>query len=219
MCLYHWMVVVSFAFCISAFIYYFIKLFINKTPKDLATPKGTAVEGIAYSCTVAMSPTHKESAFKHLPTYAMGILFHIGTFTALLLMILLFILSLTPMLTFLLFVSSHATFVPIIWILTAILAVGSICGIAILIKRMVKPELRSISNIDDYLANIFTVAFQISTLLTLQTGIYAISAIASSIVLLYMPFSKLKHVFYFFAARIELGIFYGKRGVWNFRNK
>lgn len=211
MTLYHWMVVIAFAFCVCSFMYYFIKLLAKKTPQDFADPKGTATEGIAYSCTVAMSPTHKESAFKHLPTYTAGILFHIGTFTALLLMILLFIFSFFP-----------ALFpIPIAWInwiLVAILAIGSICGIGILIKRMVKPALRSLSNIDDYIANILTVSFQVTTLLTLLTGNYAIAAIGTAIVLIYMPFSKLKHVFYFFAARIELGIFYGKRGVWKFRN-
>ncbi|MDD4848994.1 MAG: hypothetical protein PHR53_09590 [Bacteroidales bacterium] len=212
MSIYHWMVVVAFVFCVCAFMNYFIKLLTHRTPQDLANPKGTASEGIAYSCTVAMSPTHKESAFKHLPTYTAGILFHIGTFTSLLLMIVLFIFSFFP------------TLFPIPinwinWVLEAILAIGSICGISILIKRMLKPALRSISNIDDYLANILTITFQITTLLALHTGIYAIAAIGAILVLLYMPFSKLKHVFFFFAARIELGIFYGKRGVWKFQNK
>lgn len=209
---YHWIVFIAFDFCLCGFFIYFIDLITNKSKKDFAEPKGKAVTGIEYSYTVAMMPNHKESAYKHLPTYTAGILFHIGSLVALLMTILLFIFTFYPSLF-------PIPINWINWIIEAILAVGSIAGFSLLIKRISKSELRSLSNIDDYLANILTIILQVTMILTLYTGIYAISAIGASILFFYMPFSKLKHAFYFFAARIELGIFYGKRGVWKFRKK
>jgi hypothetical protein len=38
--------------------------------------------------------------------------------------------------------------------------------------------------------------------------------IAISLLFLYFPLGKLKHAIYFFAARYQLGFFYGWRGVW-----
>ena len=38
--------------------------------------------------------------------------------------------------------------------------------------------------------------------------------LAAAALFFYLPLGKLKHLVYFFAARYQLGIFYGRRGVW-----
>lgn len=76
-------------------------------------------------------------------------------------------------------------------------------------------ELRSLSNPDDYLSNILVTLFQAGTILTLYLPeVRASYFILASILFLYIPLGKLKHVIYFFAARYHLGFFYGWRGVW-----
>jgi len=43
--------------------------------------------------------------------------------------------------------------------------------------------------------------------------------ITATILFLYLPFGKLKHVVYYFAARYHLGFFYGWRNTWPPRKK
>jgi hypothetical protein len=195
--------------CVAVFIFHFIRIMKLGAPKDLSSKSGSVTKGILYSNTVAMLPHHKESAYLHLPTYTMGIIFHIGIFIALLLYIFSFFTNFT------------------IWLqqypwLHAILLMGFIfsssCGIILVLKRFVKKSLRQLSHIDDFLSCGLVTLFQCMTLLSLfflrhpiVTTCYYISAI---LLLLYMPVGKLKHLLYFFAARYHLGFFYGWRNVW-----
>lgn len=88
-------------------------------------------------------------------------------------------------------------------------------GLGILIKRMIKKELKALSNPDDFISNILVTAFQFITALVLYNGQYfPVYFIIVSALLLYLPLGKLKHTIYFFAARYHLGFFYGWRGVW-----
>jgi nitrate reductase gamma subunit len=89
-------------------------------------------------------------------------------------------------------------------------------GFFILIKRLSLSKLRNLSNPDDYISNFLVTIFQVATILLLLTGQKAEFQhnIIASILLLYLPLGKLKHVVYFFAARYQLGLFFGRRGVW-----
>jgi nitrate reductase gamma subunit len=92
---------------------------------------------------------------------------------------------------------------------------AGISGLAILVKRISKHELRSLSNPDDYISNILVTAFQLVSTLALIIPAYApVYFIVASMLLLYFPLGKLKHAVYFFAARYHLGFFYGWRNVW-----
>ncbi|MCK5337294.1 MAG: hypothetical protein KAJ50_00735, partial [Bacteroidales bacterium] len=97
----------------------------------------------------------------------------------------------------------------------AILLAAVLSGIGILVKRITKHELSTLSNADDYISNILVTAFQLLTALAM-IDLKAIPAyfIITSLLLLYFPLGKLKHAVYFFAARYHLGYFYGWRGVW-----
>jgi phosphate/sulfate permease len=77
MTIYHWILLAAIFFCIAACFMWFIKL-MQRRVKDYAEAKGSDIDGVEYSCTKAMLPNHKESAYKHLPTYTAGIIFHRG---------------------------------------------------------------------------------------------------------------------------------------------
>ena len=88
---------------------------------------------------------------------------------------------------------------------------------------MIKKELRSLSNPDDFISNLLVTLFQIFTLLVISTPLllssYRPTVLKSyylifTLLMLYLPVGKLRHTVYFFAARYHLGYFFGKRGVW-----
>jgi hypothetical protein len=170
-------------------------------PVDHANFKGKAKEGVFYSFTRGMSPAKKETAFKHLPTYTAGLIFHLGTFLSFAILVLLFINIKLPL-----------------WFLygsSVFLIISGICGFLIFIKRLVKPSVRHLSNLDDYISNLLVTGFQILVATTiLHYPIYPILFVYSTILFLYIPIGKLRHTVYFFTSRIHLGIFYGRRGVW-----
>lgn len=196
---------ISLAFCLSGALWHVVRLIRAGQPGDYAEPSGKTGSAIAYSFTGAMSPVKKESAFLHLPTYAAGIIYHLGTFTAILLFILSLIgISLPSILSY---------------ILACCLAVSGACGLGMLIKRFVKKGLRTLSNPDDYIANILVTLFHlVSALALVIPGLAPFCFLSASAVCLVFPFGKLKHAVYFFAARYHLGLFFGRRGVWPAQN-
>jgi hypothetical protein len=197
----HWILVAGFLiFIISALSFLFAVIF-RKGIVDPSRTKGNVSSAIAYSFAGAMSPMKKESAFLHLPTYAAGMIFHIGTFLSFFWLIVLFFnINLSQVL---------------VYLSTAAIILASICGISILIKRILKNELRQLSNPDDYLSNILVTIFQILLAATLFFKFSSsLLFFFSAILFVYIPIGKLRHSIYFFTSRIHLGKFFGKRGVW-----
>ena len=196
---YIYLVLFSLLACLSACLYHFLLLVRKGKPEDLSEAIGEVRPAIVYSFTGGMSPKKKESAYLHLPTYTAGIIYHLGTFLA----IALFFFNLLPF--------SIPSFLSTIF--SVALSISGICGIGILIKRILNKELQTLSNPDDYISNILVSGFHFLTAYFLLqfTPIYFIWV---SVLLLYLPLGKLKHTIYFFAARYHLGFFYGRRGVW-----
>lgn len=198
---YHWMAVMALFVCLLSCFYHFYRIVSLGNPPEYARRTGHIGKAVRYSFTGAMSPKVKESAYMHMPTYIAGIIYHIGTFLA----IFLFILALFN-------IWLHDWFM---WGAVVILITAGLCGIGILLKRMSKHELRSLSNPDDYISNILVTAFQfLTTLAMIDATFIPAYFIITSLLLLYFPMGKLKHAVYFFAARYHLGYFYGWRGVW-----
>lgn len=171
----------------------------HSQPKDFSKSAGSVGAAVAYSFTKAMNPAQKESASLHLPTYVAGMLYHIGTF-----------LSAALLFVFLFSIELHRT---IELVISVILMASILCGTGILVKRIFSKLLREITGIDDYISNSLVTAFQVCTLIYLyfpQPFYY----IVVSVLLVYIPFGKLRHAVYFFAARYYLGHFYGRRGTW-----
>ena len=200
---------IAMAFCALALLLFFSKLVRLGAPKDLSEPSGSVKEGVIYSNTLAMLPNQKESAYKHLPSFVSGMLFHAGIFLSLLMLIISFFPCLTQWI------------VNYCWIqhsIAGMLLITSICGLSLFIKRVIHKSLRSFSNLDDYLSNGLSTLFQIFTLLWVlfpfSCGIHAAYYIVITLFMLYMPLGKLKHFLYYFSARYHLGFFYGRRNVW-----
>ena len=208
--------------CIVMCFIHFFRLIKLGSPKDLSEKSGSVAAGVAYSNTKAMLPQHKESAYKHLPTYTAGILFHLGSFLALLLFVLLIPDAVWG------FFFQYT----IISLLIALcLFVSTCCGAGLIIKRIVSKQLKPISNVDDYLSTGFVTFFQLFSALlffsfafhdvfhnffssNIHGGLISIYFLSATLLFLYLPFGKLKHAVYYFAARYHLGFFYGRRGTW-----
>lgn len=202
---YHFLALGSLAVCFISASYHLIRLIRLGKPLDYAPASGKAGPAIQYSFTGAMSPVKKESAFLHLPTYTAGIIYHLGTFLSILLLFL--------MLFHISFTGLSASVLSLFFLIT------TACGTGILIKRIIKKELRSLSSPDDYISNLLVTLFQLLTsLIFFLPSLVPTYFILASLLLLYFPVGKLKHAIYFFAARYHLGLFYGWRGVWPPKN-
>lgn len=198
---YQYLTLISLLFCCIGCLMHLFRLIRLGSPANYANPGVRTGSAIAYSFTGAMNPAKKESAFLHLPTYTAGILYHLGSFVSVLILILNLLIPITAGSGF--------------WLLSIFLFVSGICGLAILIKRIVKPSLRSLSNPDDYLSNLLVTLFQLTTALSLIIPTARpVYFIVSAILFFWFPVGKLRHAVYFFAARYHLGLFFGRRGVW-----
>ena len=193
---------------VFCFIHFFRLLKLGKV-KDLSQKSGNVTQAVIYSNTEAMLPTQKESAYLHLPSFTAGIFFHIGTFISLLFFIVFFFVD-----------------VAIFWEYTALIiltalacvfvTIGELCGLILFLKREFSSKLKEISNADDFFSTFLTMLFQCFTVLYLVMGerVAVYYYIIASILLLYIPVGKLRHVVYYFAARYHLGFFYGWRNSW-----
>jgi nitrate reductase gamma subunit len=199
---YIWLIYCSLAICLISCFYHFFRLVKYGKPEEYSQSIGDVGSATFYSLTSAMSPLKKESAYLHLPTYTAGLIYHIGTFLSIILF-------------FIFLFDSELLVGWIKWITVGIILCGSLSGVGILIKRIVKKQLLDLSNPDDFISNILVNLFQLSTVLVIiNNDLTPIYFVITSILLLYLPLGKLKHTVYFFAARYHLGFFYGWRGVW-----
>ena len=209
-------------FCLTMLALHFLRLVKLGAPKDLSEKAGSVTAGVVYSNTVAMSPTHKESAFKHLPTFTAGVILHLGNFLAFFCFLLLFFDAVWGF--FFQYVIISAFIALCLW-------VSVCCGIGLVIKRIVVKKLRPISNADDYISVSLVTLFQLFSALLFTifafhdnfhsyfssdihgwiiNSYFAMSAL----LFIYVPFGKMRHLVYYFAARFHLGFFYGRRGTW-----
>jgi len=218
------MALIALLICLITLLLHLIRLIGPGKPKDFSRPAGTTARGIFFAFTGAMSPTRKESAYLHLPTYTAGLFYHMGTFLSLSLFF--FILA--------------GKYPQGVWSMAfiAFLTLSATSGTAILVRRIVRKKLRSLSNPDDFISNILVTLFHFLTLAVLLSTVLqscSLKVLQSSspdvqlpncptvqliyylsytTLMLYLPVGKLRHTVYFFAARYHLGYFYGRRGVW-----
>ncbi|MDD4492375.1 MAG: hypothetical protein PHV09_07615 [Bacteroidales bacterium] len=202
MCWYHWIAISSLIFSVALFSYQFARLVILGRPHDLSVSSGNVTKGIVYSFTKAMAPGAKESAYLHMPTYAGGIIYHLGTFLSLLLF-------------FVLITGFPSLNDPLKSIFSVLLFFSFFAGFAILIKRIINKDLKSLSGLDDYISN------GVTSLVQLFTAVYLLIPDAETfyylsvaLFFIWLPLGKTKHLLFFFFARYHLGFFYGWRGTW-----
>jgi nitrate reductase gamma subunit len=190
----------SVLFCLIALTVMVIRTFAFGRRQTYAHPRGSSFAGIVYAFGLGMLPWEKESAAKHIWTYMGGILYHVGILMAMLFLA-----------TVLLDISLTQTFLQPVRIL---LTIGSVSGVALLVKRILKPQMRSLSGGDDYLANILVDLLLLSALAaTFVEAMLVPFLVVAMIIFIYIPFGKIRHCVFFFYSRVLFGDSFGKRGV------
>ena len=165
-----------------------------------ATPRGSEAAGVRYAFTTAFLPRAKESASAHLPTYLAGIAYHAGIFA----MLAWLALTLAPL----------APPRAVARALAGLLALALGCGLALLVKRHARADLRAVSVPDDTVANLLVdLALAAGATAALEPGAVPLFRLAGAALLLYAPLGKLRHMLFLVTSRGLWGRFYGRRGV------
>ena len=162
-----------------------------------APHQGSPLKGLLFAFGKGMTPWEKESAGNHLGTYLTGILYHMAIFFGLLR--LLWSLTTVPF--------------PLPTPSAAFLLIGSLAGLGLLVKRLLTPGLRSVSRFDDWFSNLSVDLFLLlGALATLSPSLTLPFHLSAILLFLTLPLGKIRHCFFFFAARTFLGLFFGRRG-------
>ena len=179
--------------------------------KDLSKPRDTASLKHGFGTIISRSaPPHeleKNIRFQHYTGY----IWHIGFFVVLL------------------FYAPHIEFFKNIFgvswphlptnLITITAAITMAVLIALVVRRMVNPVLKLITNFDDYLS-------WLVTFLPLLTGVLAFAHIGAryetllalhilsvELLMVWFPFGKLMHAITIWPSRYQIGVKFGKRGV------
>ena len=198
---YHIFFLSGLAFLLMVLIFNTFRVLVDGSMRDPSKSRGNPFLGVVYSVGPAMLPMKKETAYRHLPTYTCGILFHVGSFLSFFYLIVHFF-----QIQLIMTVKQISFFY---------LLLSSSCGFGILIKRITEEKMKKISCLDDYFSNIIVDAFQLITALSLIRTIFIpYSFLIAGFLLFYIPIGKMRHIIYFITTRIHLGIHFGKRGTW-----
>ena len=196
-------VIVAIASLVWAFVLLMVQLFVARGGgrKDFSTKEGNPKAAVVYNFTVAMMPTHKETVRNHPIKFVIGITMHMGAFYSILRV---FSLLFFPDMVFV---------YP--YLLASALTIPVLCGIYLFLRRIFSANMRSMSCFDDYLAILMTTGFTICAIL-LEISIISpnVFLIAASVLFFYLPIGKLRHVLFFFLARINYGSRLGYRGIY-----
>jgi hypothetical protein len=165
-----------------------------------ARPGGDWRKGVIYAFGAGMLPGAKESVQRHMPTYLAGIAYHGGLAASFGVLAASLALPGLPG--------------SVMAVLRVVAGAGALAGAALLAKRALTRHLRALSCPDDYAANLLSTAF--AALAALTPGIPALRPVflvEATLLLLYLPLGKIRHCVFFFATRMQLGAFFGRRGV------
>ena len=194
------LIVLAGAFTLLAFGVRLRKFSRLTLPIDRSVPKGKVMWGIAYAYTLGMAPWAKESTRRHALAYLRGVAFHLDIFLCLALLV----------------TSPWIPLLPTIWRtwLAIGAALGAFFGLIGFIARFVEHNLKSLSTPDDYFSVLLVSLFMGATALWLFLPatlpvFYGVSAF----MLIYAPFSKIRHCIYFAFSRLFFGRFFGNRAV------
>jgi hypothetical protein len=194
-------VVLAAAFAVSCGSFASLRLRLGRRLRaPFAPPRASAAAGVRYAFTTAFLPWAKESARRHLPSYAAGIVFHLGLFAGL------------------------ARLVSSLWEgawpawadrgLAAVLGAALACGLGLLVKRHRDTVLRAVSTPEDSAASLLVNLFlAIGCATALRPALLPVFQLAGAALLLYAPLGKLRHLLFLLTSRRYWGIYFGRRGV------
>ncbi len=169
-------------------------------PKDRAVPKGSTQGGVIYALTLGMAPWSKESTRLHGISYMRGVAFHLGIFLCLGLLVLsLAVPGFSGALRSL---------------LALVVGLAAIFGLMGFILRFTDRNLRALSTLDDYFAVLMVSLFLATAALGLGVPAYMpVFFLVSAVMLIYAPFSKIRHCIYFAYSRLFFGKYVGSHAV------
>ncbi len=147
-----------------------------------------------------MAPWAKESTRRHWASYLRGVAFHVGIFLGL----------------GIFFTSPWIPALASNWrvLLAIVSSTGGFLGVVGFLARFVEPNLRKLSQPDDYFAVAMVSLFLFVTALWLVIPTSSpLYYILSSILFIYAPFSKIRHCIYFAYSRLFYGKWIGRRAV------
>jgi hypothetical protein len=169
-------------------------------PADRSPAKGSPNRGVAYAFTLGMAPWSKESTRIHFVAYLRGIAFHLGIFLGLGLLIF------SPWMALLPSLARN--------VLAVCAGLGGLFGLIGFLARFVEPNLRALSVPDDYFAVLMVSLFLALTAIWLAVPAFAPAYyLGSALMLVYAPFSKIRHCIYYAYSRLFFGKFFGRRAV------
>jgi hypothetical protein len=168
--------------------------------KDLSRGRGEVRRAVLYAFTLGMAPWEKESTRLHWIAYIRGILFHVGIFVAF------GVLFVSPWL--------DVIPLPILWLAAVVTGVGAVAGFAGIAMRLAEENTRVLSLPDDYfsvfLASLFAA---LAFVVLLSPAALPVFYVVTAVMLVYIPFSKIRHCVYFFYSKFFFGQGFGHRGV------
>ena len=194
------LVLAAVLFGMVALVVRVVRLMSRPRAELVSTPRGKPGHGVAYAFTWGMLPWNKESGRTHPWVFWSGVLYHVAIVSSLLLLVERLVLDKPAGIT---------------WLLGIIAAIGAAIGAANLLRRIWEPHMRAYSGLDDYLSLLFVSAFMGSV------GLYGLGAaptlwvdLTAVVMALYLPFSKVRHMFTFFIARYYHGEQMGQLGIY-----
>ena len=167
---------------------------------DLSRGRGDVRSGILYAFTLGMAPWEKESTHRHWMAYFRGIFYHLGIFMAFAV----------------LFASPWLSFIPdpLIWLALLVTAVGAVFGFAGIVMRLAEEDTRVLSLPDDYFSVFLAALFvALAFVSLLWPSALPVFYVVTAVMLVYIPFSKIRHCVYFFYSKFFFGLSFGRRGV------
>jgi nitrate reductase gamma subunit len=190
----------SLAFSVLAFVWRLRAYRQLARPADKASPKGAPLAGILYAYTLGMAPWAKESTRRHRLPYLRGVIFHIGIFLGL---------------AFLLASPWVSAFPAIIRNgVAAAMLVGALCGLIGFAARFFERNLKALSTPDDYFAVLWvSLCLASAALAALFPTWLPLFYLMTATLLVYAPFSKIRHCLYFASSRFFYGRFMGSRAI------
>ena len=192
--------ILGLVICVFGILFRLKEIMNRPFKKDLARVRGSDGRGVLYAFTLGMAPWEKESTRIHWFAYLRGIFFHIGVFAAF----------------GVLFASPWLAQLPavVIWIALAVTGLGALAGYGGILTRLVDPNLRALSIPDDYFSVFLTSSFAAAAALALGLpAALPVFYLATAVMAVSIPFSKVRHCVYFFYSKFFFGQHYGHRGV------
>ncbi|MCS7229662.1 MAG: hypothetical protein RMJ81_05700 [Candidatus Kryptonium sp.] len=190
----------SLLFFVAGLAYHYYKTKRLKSVSDFSLPKGSDKIGVIYAFTIGMLPWVKESTRKHWIAYTRGVIFHIGIFTAIAVLILK-----------LLNIEINSS---LIKLFATIVGIGAVVGFVGIVLRIIEKNLREISTFDDFISTFLVSLYLAATTFALiNVKFDPLMYVISSFTLIYAPLGKIRHCLYFFFSRFFFGIHLGRRGI------